>query len=463
SLIPDLQAVTSPISELGKLFLSEGIRSFLNGPLVVQGQLIGTLSLASNTPDFFISEHKQIVQEVADQLAVALHQSRLYEQIQQHNLELEQRVAERSAELQQSEARYRAIIENQLDLVHRYLPGGILTFVNQTYCKHFNRTAEELLGTNLFALLPPEERSLLEQNIASLNSQNPFITTELRELTVDGQERWFHWSDRILFDEHGHFVEYQGVGRDITERKLAEVQLRQMLDQAMKLNELRSRYLSMAAHDLRNPLSVIQNAVSMLQDYGDKLTGERKQTRYTQIYDMIKLMVAMLDDILMLGQTEVGNYAFNPIELNVVKFCENIIEELKLVADTVRQIDFLSQGDCSTAYFDPKLLRHILSNLLSNALKYSPDDKVVTFILECGSSQTTFHIQDRGMGIPVDDQTKLFDVFHRGSNTRQVAGTGLGMAIVKRSVDLHGGTITFESQEGVGTTFNVVLPAYFNL
>lgn len=458
ALVQDMTERDESTSDVWKQLVAEGFRSSLVCPLFMQGQFIGALNLVSKTPDFFTPEHQEIAQEVANQLAIALHQAHLHEQLEQTNVQLEERVAERTAELQRNQARYRAIVEDQTDLVCRYLPSGVLTFVNQTYCQHYNKTSEELRGTSFFTLLPEEERSRLQQQIASLSYQNPATTIEIREPALDGQERWLQWSERMLFDEGGNFVEYQGVGRDITDRRMAEDQLRQMLEEAMKLSELRSRYVSMAAHDLRNPLAAIQTAITLVQEYGDKLGEERKQEKFDRVQSLIATMVDMLNDILTIGQTDSGKLHYSPVHLNLTAFCESLVEEMKPLIGATRQIEFSSQEDCHRVYVDPKLLRHILSNLLSNALKYSDVDTAVTFTVRCDSNQIVFRIGDHGIGIPQADQVRLVEAFHRASNARKVTGTGLGLAIVKQSVDLHGGTITFESQENEGTTFIVSLP-----
>jgi signal transduction histidine kinase len=168
-------------------------------------------------------------------------------------------------------------------------------------------------------------------------------------------------------------------------------------------------------------------------------------------------MTTMLNDVLTMGQVESGTLKFNPSFLDLTAFCRTIAEEISQIAKE-HPIHFSSQGACSSVYVDAKLLRHILGNLLSNATKYSPAGTPVTFTLECTPEHITFTIQDQGIGIPEADQARLFEAFHRASNAKPLPGTGLGLAIVKQSVELHGGTITFESQEGVGTTFTVILP-----
>ena len=437
---------------------TEWVKSYVAAPIRSHDNVIGFLNLDSGLPGFFTEDHARRLQTFADQASVAIEHAQLYERIHHHAAELERRVEERTAELQQSEARYRAIIEDQTDMVCRYLPGGILTYVNRAYCKLFRREPEELLGTSLLTLLPDEERSRLEQLIASLNRQHPVDTIELSETTSDGHVRWFHWINRMIFDEAGNFVEYQAVGRDITQRKRAEEQLRQMLAHEMELSELKSRYVSMAAHDLRNPLAVIQTAIDIVRHYGDRLTEEQKQTRYAHIQTNIKVMLDMLNDILTIGQVESGKLTFDPAPLDVVAFCQSVSTETSQTAGAATHIVFDSRGDCSTAHLDAKLLRHILGNLLSNAIKYSSENQPVTFMMDCEPNQITFHIQDRGIGIPKEEQSRLFEAFHRASNTVQIPGTGLGLAIVQQSVELHGGTITFESEEGCGTTFTVIIP-----
>jgi signal transduction histidine kinase len=142
----------------------------------------------------------------------------------------------------------------------------------------------------------------------------------------------------------------------------------------------------------------------------------------------------------------------------VIDFCRNLVTEMKQATASDQTIHFGSEGTCHTALLDAQLLRHILGNLLSNAIKYSPQDYSITFAVTCHPDQISFLVQDQGIGIPEEDQAKLFDTFHRASNVRQIPGTGLGLAIVKQSVELHGGTIAFESEEGTGTTFTVTIP-----
>ena len=168
-------------------------------------------------------------------------------------------------------------------------------------------------------------------------------------------------------------------------------------------------------------------------------------------------MTQLLNDVLLIGQAEVGKLDFSPQTIDLNQFCRDLVEEMQISTQS-HKIAWNSEGSCINANIDEKLLRHILSNLLANALKYSPQGGVVHFELICTPQAAIFRVQDSGIGIPLAEQANLFDSFYRASNVGTISGTGLGLAIVKKSVDLHDGKIAVESEIGVGTTFTVTLP-----
>ena len=168
-------------------------------------------------------------------------------------------------------------------------------------------------------------------------------------------------------------------------------------------------------------------------------------------------MTQLLNDVLLID-TEAGKIECEPTLLNPGKICQGITEEMQVIAEKNHILTFSSVGQRNNVFIDEKLLRQILNNLLTNAVKYSPEGGPVLFNLICDREAAVFSIQDRGIGIPLEDQEKLFESFHRATNVSTIPGTGLGLAIVKKSVDLHGGKITVKSAVGVGTTFTVTLP-----
>jgi signal transduction histidine kinase len=170
-------------------------------------------------------------------------------------------------------------------------------------------------------------------------------------------------------------------------------------------------------------------------------------------------MTQLLEDILTIGKAEAGKLNFEPSSMDVVAFCRELVESMQMSLQQRHNLNFVVIGDCTNAPLDEKLLSHILTNLISNAIKYSPDGGVVQFDLVCNPESVVFRIQDSGIGIPSNDIKRLFESFGRASNVGTIPGTGLGLAIVKRCVDLHRGTIVVDSEVGVGTSVTVTLPS----
>ncbi|MBD1936982.1 ATP-binding protein [Microcoleus sp. FACHB-68] len=241
-------------------------------------------------------------------------------------------------------------------------------------------------------------------------------------------------------------------------RAKAEAEVRKALEKEKELNELKSRFVSMVSHEFRTPMSTILFSATLLENYGDRWTEEKKVTHLHRIQTAIKQMAEMLDSILVIGQADAGKLEFNPTCVDLKKFCRELLEEIQLITAHQHSIDWICQGDCTQAEMDEKLLRHIINNLLSNAIKYSPSKSPIKFKLTCENDQAVFYIEDKGIGITPEDQKRLFETFHRGTNVGMISGTGLGLAIVKRAVDLHRGEISCQSEVGAGTAFTVTLP-----
>lgn len=246
------------------------------------------------------------------------------------------------------------------------------------------------------------------------------------------------------------------IRRDITERKRTE-EIRQILEKEKELSQLQLHFFSLASHEFRTPLSTILMSAQLLQHFNGEWPQAKKLRNVQRIETAAKNMIHLLDDILTINRAETGKLEFNLKLLDLEKFCRNLVEEMQLTASNRYTITFSSQGSCKNAYMDEKLLRSILSNLLDNAIKYSLQSSNVHFTLVGEQGKATFRIQDEGIGILPADQQQLFEPFYRGKNVDSIAGTGLGLTVVKKCVDLHGGKITVDSEVGVGTTFTVTL------
>jgi signal transduction histidine kinase len=230
------------------------------------------------------------------------------------------------------------------------------------------------------------------------------------------------------------------------------------LVQAKELNQLKSELVSMLSHDIRNPLNIILLSAGLLQNNDQRLSNEKKLVHFQLIRSAIKNMAQLLDEVSVIGKADAGKFEVRPSLMALEPFCRQLVEELQLTVEEKHQIIFTSQGKFGEALWDENLLRHILGNLLANAIKYSPEGGIIRFQL-IGFDQTViFQIEDSGIGIPKEDQDQLFQSFYRASNVETIPGTGLGLAIVKRCVDAHGGQISIQSEVGLGTKFTVMLP-----
>jgi len=169
-------------------------------------------------------------------------------------------------------------------------------------------------------------------------------------------------------------------------------------------------------------------------------------------------ITALLDEVLLLGSTEIG-LRYKPESIGLIELCTELTEDLQFRHSDSHAISFVHQGNCDQAVMDASLLRHILTNLLSNAFKYSPHGGDIQFKLCCQNDTAIFHVQDQGIGIPINGQAHLFETFYRCGNVGKIQGTGLGLAIVKKCVELHEGQIQLCSGDGISTTFTVTLPS----
>ncbi|MES3003948.1 MAG: 7TM diverse intracellular signaling domain-containing protein, partial [Pseudomonadota bacterium] len=246
---------------------------------------------------------------------------------------------------------------------------------------------------------------------------------------------------------------------DITGRKKSEAEMIEALEQQKALNELRSRFVAMTSHEFRTPLAAIMSAEELLRHYGDRLPQVERLEVLDSIASGVQRMTRMMDRVLLLGKADAGMLEFAPERVDLAPLCRKFVDEARAQQPDSRSevaMDFapgLGAGD-----YDEKLLRHIFSNLLSNALKYSPQGGKVAFNVRRGDGATEFEVTDEGIGIPPDEVPHLFESFHRASNVGSIPGTGLGLAIVKNAVEMHGGKIEVRSELGRGTAFRVTLP-----
>lgn len=237
----------------------------------------------------------------------------------------------------------------------------------------------------------------------------------------------------------------------------AKDDLARALSQERDLNELKTRFVSLVSHEFRTPLGVTMSAVEVLRHYRGRITEEKHEELLEDIHSATLQMSGLMEQVLLLGRAEAGKIVWRPAPLNLPDHCAKLVEEGLSATQQRCPVNFTVEGDFSGALMDESLIRHIIGNLLSNAVKYSPEGSPVDFRLCREGEEAVFTVQDRGIGIPAADQPRLFEAFQRASNVGEIPGTGLGLLLVKRCVELHHGSINVQSQEGVGTTFTVRL------
>jgi signal transduction histidine kinase len=243
----------------------------------------------------------------------------------------------------------------------------------------------------------------------------------------------------------------QAVIMDIAERKRAEAELHKSIAREKEVAEIKSSFVSMVSHEFRTPLGVIQSSAEILNDYFDRLELDERREQLRSIVKNTRRMADMMEEILALSRLDAGKMVFKPGPLNLGAFCRRVLDEVLSATNRQCGIELSLASIPSEARGDEGLLGHIFTNLLNNGVKYSEPGATIHFAVERDEREAVCIIRDRGIGILVDDQQKLFNTFQRGGNVGDRPGTGLGLVIVKRCVELHGGKIQIKSQPGEGT------------
>lgn len=255
----------------------------------------------------------------------------------------------------------------------------------------------------------------------------------------------------------------QQLEHEIKERKLAEKALRLSLEKEKELNELKSRFVSMASHQFRTPLSSILSSVQLIEVYTTETQQPKRKKHVDRVQNSVKTMTEILNDFLSLSKLEEGQFQLQPTNFTLADFCKEVMDEMQGLLKINQRIQSNIPQQNEVVYLDKQYFKNILFNLMSNAIKYSEAGttifcEILITTLLSKSKELIVKIKDEGIGIPKEDQKHLFTRFFRAHNAENIQGTGLGLNIVRRYVDLMKGTIDFESEVGIGSTFIVTIP-----
>ncbi len=250
------------------------------------------------------------------------------------------------------------------------------------------------------------------------------------------------------------------VAERTAELRTAHDRLSDALTHERELNAMKTNFISMVTHELRTPLSVVQSSTDILSRYLDRLPENKRSEHFRAICHAVTRITDLSDEVLLFSRFESQRMQIKLVPVALQQFCASLVHEILSATSEKCPITFDGEADLPSGQADERLLRHILVNLLGNAVKYSPDGSPVALRLARRGEQAVFTVTDHGIGIAAHEQARLFNTFHRGSNVEHLPGTGLGLVIVKRCVELHGGTISLHSEEGKGTTVTVEIPAF---
>jgi len=365
---------------------------------------------------------------------------------------LARKIERMAKSLQNVEASYRGIVEDQVDLICRYRTDGRLTFVNGAYARAFGRRRTELVGSAF--------PFFVDASIAS----GPAAGFERELERADGTRAWLQWTQRAIKDSFGETVEYQAVGHDVSSRREAEAALLRAKDAAENADKAKSEFLTMVSHEIRTPINGVIGFARLLSD--TPLTAAQRE-HVAMIHSSGMALEKLIGDILDLSKIEAGKVEIEHVSFSPEKCAEEVcaffVDQARSAAI---KLDFrLDPGVPTLVNGDENRVRQILFNLMGNALKFTERGSI-TLQLSCSRGEPAeggavraarlyFAVSDTGVGIPADQLSSLFQPFTQvdPSVRRRRNGTGLGLLISKRLCELMGGTISAESSLGEGSTF----------
>jgi PAS domain S-box-containing protein len=374
---------------------------------------------------------------------------------------LERRVERRTAELResaerlsQSEERFRTAFHASpaIQCLMR-ASDGLLVDVNDAFTRISGYEAAEVLGRTAAELDFVAMAALL----ADVTANGAVSERELVVRTKTGRLETVLVSGEMIEIDHEPHLLIASLA--ISAIKAAERELLHALAREKELSDMKSDFVSIVSHEFRTPLEVIMSSGDILERYFDRLDAGQRRGHLQAIHESVRRMDGLMTEVLLLSTVEAGRMQCAPAPVDLPALCRRIIDEIRSATSERNPIQFDATAP-SRARADESLFRHILTNLLANAVKYSPAGAPVTLAIARDGGTAIVRVVDRGCGIPADDRDRLFHAFFRARNARHVPGTGLGLVIVKRCVELHGGAIGFESEEGRGTTFTVRLPLF---
>jgi len=355
---------------------------------------------------------------------------------------------------------------------------GIIQLFNPVAERMLGYKADEVIGKHTFELFHDSYETLqraeefskelgmeikpgLETYVAKsrLNFQNEH---EWKLIRRDGSKFTVLLTKTALRDVKGNIIGFLAIAHDISQRKKAEEDLQKALEKEKELGELKSRFVSMASHEFRTPLSTILSSAYLLSKYTAAEDQPKRQKHIDRIVSSVTMLTDTLNDFLSVGKIEEGKVQVKWKGFDITENISSIINEMKSISKKGQTFPYQHTGETSVL-LDPMLLKHIMMNLLSNAIKFSPENSTIQITCAVENNHITLSVKDNGMGISEEDQANLFERFFRGGNVANIQGTGLGLHIVKKYAEMMYGTIMFKSKLEQGTEFIIDFKGIYDM
>lgn len=371
---------------------------------------------------------------------------------------------QRELELVKRQNRLQSLLEAQTSYLIRTDLQGRYTFANQRFLDQFNYDEGDIIGTDAMLSIYVEDHDKARDAVQRcLENPNVPVSVTLRKLTKSGELLWTDWEFTALSGSSGEVMEIQCVGMDATARMLAQEaqleaeRLRIELRQQAELTETKMRMMGRISHEFRTPLAVIRSSADLLKLYNDKMTPEKRAEKIDNINAAIVRLTEMLDDMGLILQGQAKPHVIKQA-CDVPNLLKDIVMRYQAVEDYQRDYIVKIQADFPMVMADKDHIELLITNLISNATKFSPITKPITVELTYTDIEWVLMVRDEGIGILPDEQDKIFEPFFRGTNFGEISGMGLGLSVVKRIVDAHNGLILVASTPHVGTTVTVRMP-----
>ena len=351
---------------------------------------------------------------------------------------------------------------NVKDLVCIYDLRANFLYVSPSCKEMLGYEQEEMVGRSVYELFHPDDINFIQKRHQMI-LENELLDSiiDYRLLKKNGEYLWVETSYKVFFDDYDVEDRVISLSRDISEKKLAEEAMLKALQKEKELNELKTRFVAMTAHEFKTPLSTISSSAEIIEMYVEQIEDSRNEKIVKQlnnIHSEIIRITNLMNETLFLGKIESENTEVQKVEIDLVSLARYVMERQNRHQKDGRTLEFEIVGEERKIFADAQHLEHIIDNLVSNAFKYSAKRDSPKLTLFFNEDNYQIYVTDYGIGIPQAQQKKVYTSFFRGNNVGGIKGTGLGLLIVHNLVEINGGEITFESIENIGTTFKLKFP-----